>query len=88
MELDDLRPHLHPHLGVEIRERFVEEEHFRLTHNRAPDGDPLPLATGKRLRFSVQQRFDPKNDSPRPITRFLISVLENFRSFRPKARLS
>ena len=61
MQFGDLGPHLHPHLGVEIRERFVEEENLRLADNRAADRDPLALAAGERFRFALEQMFDPEN---------------------------
>ncbi len=61
MQLRDFRPHLHPHLGVEIGERLVEEENFRLPNDRASDRDPLPLPAGERLRFAIEQALDPED---------------------------
>jgi hypothetical protein len=44
----DLDPHLDAQLGVEVRERLVEQEHLRLAHDGAPDGDALALAARER----------------------------------------
>jgi hypothetical protein len=43
----DLAPHLHSELGVEIRERFVEEKYARLPNDGAADGHTLPLPAGE-----------------------------------------
>ena len=61
MEPRDFGPHLDPHLGVEVRERFVEEENLRLADDRAPDCDSLPLTAGERFRLAIEQRLDPEN---------------------------
>ena len=46
----DLAAHLHAQLGVEVRERLVEQEHLRVAHDGAAHGDALPLAAGKLAR--------------------------------------
>jgi len=40
----DLYAHVDSKSGIEIRQWFVEQKRFRLSHDRAPDRDPLPLA--------------------------------------------
>ena len=55
MQLGELEPHLHAQLRVEVRERLVEQEHLRLAHDGAADGDALALAAGKLLGQPVQQ---------------------------------
>ena len=50
-----LRSHLHAQLGVEVRERLVEEEHVRLAHERPGEGDALPLTTGELVRPAREQ---------------------------------
>ena len=46
----DLDAHLDAQFGVEIGERLVEQEHLRLAHDGAADGDALALAAGQLLR--------------------------------------
>ncbi len=54
LQFADLDPHLHPQLGVEIGQRFVEQEHRRLAHDGAAHRDPLPLPAGQRARLAVE----------------------------------
>ena len=54
----DLDAHLHAQLGVEVRERLVEEEDPRLAHDGAADGDALALAAGKLAGLAVEQLVD------------------------------
>src|SRR5918993_1632335 len=61
VQLGDLRPHLHPELGVEVRERLVHKERFRLADYGTTKGHPLPLATGERLRLPVEETLDGEN---------------------------
>src|ERR687897_2391326 len=58
VQLGDLRPHLHPELGVEVGERLVHKERLRLAHYRPPQSHPLPLATGERLGLPVEETLD------------------------------
>ena len=46
MKLSDLGAHLHAKLGIEVRQRFVEQEHIRIANNRPPHGHALTLSTG------------------------------------------
>ena len=48
--------HLRLDRDVERRDRLVEHEEVGLDHDRAGDGDPLPLATGKLVRVAVERR--------------------------------
>jgi hypothetical protein len=54
VELVDLGAHLDAHLGVEVGERFVEEEDGGLADDGAADGDALALAAGERFRLAVE----------------------------------
>ena len=45
-------------LGVEVRQRLVEEEDVDVAHQRAADRDALALAAGKLRRPALQQRLD------------------------------
>ena len=48
----ELAPHLEAELGVEVRERLVEEQHPRLDGQRAGDRHPLLLAAGELARIA------------------------------------
>ncbi len=50
----DLKAHLHAQLGVQVGERFVEQEHARLAHDGPAHGDPLALTAGELARFARQ----------------------------------
>ncbi len=56
MQLLDFQPHLHAQLGVQVGERFVEQEHGRLAHDGAAHGHALALAAGELARRAFQQR--------------------------------
>ncbi len=58
VHLLDFRPHLHPQLGVEVRQGLVEQEHLRVAHDSAAHGDALALAAGKSLRLAFEQLRD------------------------------
>src|SRR5215210_9392553 len=61
VQLGDLRPHLHPELGVEVTERLVHKERLRLADYGTPEGNPLPLAAGERLGLPVEETLDGEN---------------------------
>ncbi len=54
----DLDAQLRAQLGVEVRERLVEEEDIDIAHQCPADGDALALAAGKRCRLSLEKRLD------------------------------
>src|SRR5690348_5072516 len=66
----DLAPHLHAELRIEVGERLIEEKHARLSHDRTPDGDALPLATRELLRPSLEHGGNPENVRRLAHTRF------------------
>ena len=57
----DLGAHGDAQLGVEIRQRLVEQENLRIAHNGAPHRDALALAAGQLARIAVEQRVEPEN---------------------------
>ena len=61
MELADLGAHLHPHFGVEVGQRLIEQEHDRLAHDGPPHRHALPFPAGELLGLALQERFDPQN---------------------------
>ena len=73
-------------LGVEVRQRLVEEEDIDVAHQRAADRDALPLAAGKLRRAALQERLDLQElggglDAPARSPRFGTRAI-----FRPKVR--
>ena len=55
MQTGDFDTHLDAQGGIQVRERFIEQEHARLGHQRTADRHTLTLTTGERLRFTLQQ---------------------------------
>ena len=55
VELGQFDAHLHAQQGVEVGQRLVEQENFRLAGQRPADGDALALAAGQLRRFAVHQ---------------------------------
>ena len=64
----DLGAHLHAQLGVEVRQRLVEQEGLRLAHDGAAHGHALALAAGQLARLALEERVDgeqPRRLAPR-----------------------
>ena len=55
VELRERRAHADAELGVEVRERLVEQERLRLAGDRAAHRDPLALAARELRRPAVEQ---------------------------------
>ena len=55
LEAADLGTHREPQLGVQIGQRFVEQEQLRVPHDRAAHRDPLALPAGQLPRLAFQQ---------------------------------
>jgi hypothetical protein len=80
VELLQLGAHVHAQLGVEVRERLVEEEDVRLADERARERDPLTLPARQLVRpalekvptaHDLRRGFDPRprlrtRDTSRP----------------------
>ena len=81
MRLGDLGAHLRRHLGGEVGERLIEEKHFRLAQDRAPDCNALSPSAGERVRFAIEQGIDSKNAS-RAAAAFLVFRPGKFLPFR------
>jgi hypothetical protein len=60
VQLLDLGAHLHAQLGVEVRQRLVEQEHLRVAHDGAAHGDALALAAGELARVAVEELGEPR----------------------------
>ena len=58
MKLCQFHTHLSSQLGIQVGQRLIHEESFRLTDNGASDGHALLLSSGKGSRLSVQEMFD------------------------------
>ncbi|MCY1366625.1 hypothetical protein D9M69_535290 [compost metagenome] len=54
----DLGAHLHPQLGVEVRQRLVEQVDLRPPRQRPAHGHALLLATGQLAGLALQQVLD------------------------------
>ena len=78
MQLLDLRAHLHAQLGIEVAERFVEQEDLWVAYNGAPHGDALALAAGKLARETMQELFEAE-DLGRPPDLFVHHRLRRLR---------
>ena len=57
----ELGAHLHPQLGVEVGERLIEQEHLRLTHERAAHRHALALTTRELRRAAFQQLVEAEH---------------------------
>ena len=55
VQLLDLQPRLRAQLGVEVRQRLVEQEHLRLAHDRAAHRHALALAARELARLARQE---------------------------------
>ncbi len=54
LQLRDFNPCGDAQRRIEVRERFVKQVHFGVTHNSAANGDTLALPTRQRLGQAVQ----------------------------------
>ena len=61
VQLLDLGAHGDAQLGVEVRQRLVEQEHLRVAHDGAAHGDALALAARELARIAVEQRVEPED---------------------------
>ena len=57
----ELGAHLHAQLGVEVRQRLVEQERLGLAHQRPAHGDALALAAGELRRPAREQLVEPQH---------------------------
>ncbi|SUX76286.1 Uncharacterised protein [Citrobacter freundii] len=55
MQAGDFNTHLHTQSGVEVRQRFIQQEYTRLGDQRSANRHALTLSAGKRFRFTLQQ---------------------------------
>jgi hypothetical protein len=55
MQTGDLDTHLDAQRGIQVRERFIQQEDAWLCHQRTTNRHTLALTTGKRFRFTLQQ---------------------------------
>ena len=58
VQLLDLHAHLDAQLGIEIGQRFVEQEEQGIAHQRPAHGDALALAAGQLPGLALQQMLD------------------------------
>ena len=72
VQLLDFSTHLRTQECVQIRQRLIEQEQFRLAYDRAPHRDALPLSARKRAGLPVKQVVDLQNHSGFPHAPFNI----------------
>ncbi|EDT05454.1 conserved hypothetical protein [Burkholderia ambifaria IOP40-10] len=83
VQLRDFDAGLAAQRRVEIRQRFVEQEHAGLAHDRAADRDALPLAAGQRLRLALEQRIELQD--PRGVAHLPVDLgLRHTRELQPE----
>ena len=58
MQLRELASHVHPELGIEIRERLVHEEGARLANHGAPERDALALPARELGGTTLEKLLD------------------------------
>ena len=66
MERRQLGSHLHPQLGVQVRQRLVHQECLRLAHDRAAHGHALALSPRERARPALEQLLETDDPGGRP----------------------
>ena len=88
VQLLDLGAHGDAQLGVEVRERLVEQEHLRVAHDGAAHGDALALAARELARIALEERDQAEDLGGALSTRASISDFGAFRSFSEKPMLS
>ncbi len=54
MKAFELRTHLDPQLGIQIRERLIHQKSSGISHQRTPQGNSLLLASGQFTRSPFQ----------------------------------
>ncbi len=72
VQLGELRPHLHPQLGVEVRQGLVHQERLRMAHDRPSHRNALALPAGERPWLAVEEVLEPEQrgrfrDPPFPL---------------------
>ena len=72
MQRGDLRTRLDAQLRVEVRQRFVHQEHLRLAHDRTAHRNALTLAAGEVGRLAVEEVVEVEDssrllDAPAPV---------------------
>ncbi|KKO63297.1 hypothetical protein VM94_03048 [Janthinobacterium sp. KBS0711] len=58
VQLLDFRAHFRAQQGVQVRQRFIEQEQLGLAHDGAAHGHALALAAGQGARLAVEQVVD------------------------------
>jgi hypothetical protein len=61
VQLLELDAHLDAQLGVQVRQRLVEQEHLRMAHDRAPERDALALTARQLARLAREIILDAED---------------------------
>jgi len=62
METGDLAAHLNTKLGVEVRQRLIEQEYLWVPNYRAAEGNALTLPARELTGSSIEELADTEND--------------------------
>ena len=87
MELHDLHPHVDTQGGIEIGQRFVEQEALGLPDDGAADGDALALPARELPRLAIEIRRSGSSVAAALATLASISSFGMPAILRPKAML-
>ena len=55
VKLAELRAHLHPEFGIQVREGLIHEEDLGLPHNGSSQSNPLSLSAGESFGLAIQK---------------------------------
>ena len=61
LELDDLRSHFDPQLGIDVGQRFVHQEYLWFSDDRSTQRDSLTFTTRKFFGLALKQVFNTQN---------------------------
>ena len=88
MEPSELGAGLDAELGVQVRERLVEQEDLRVAHHGSAERDALPLAARELARLPLQHGIQAERarDGLEPLARSRPAWCRRIR--RPNARFS
>ena len=86
VDLDDLRTCLHTQFRIQVRERFVQQEHLRFTHDGTPKCDTLALTSREFFRLALEILPQPE-DVRRLLDTLLYLLFGNVAEFETKSHV-
>ena len=61
VDLGNLRPGLHTQFRVQVRKRFIQEEHLGIAHDGSAKCNTLTLTTGEFFGFTLEELLETEN---------------------------